>query len=316
MAERPALTLEEAQVPLRLEAVPVETDLSRAQRTLAGLGSDCPATKTLVDDGYLPPEALVAGSVHLLSSHYEIAGGIYAREQLTLLRPVRLDEQLVVSGSLASRFVKRKRLYRQVLSTTRDRDGHTVASSRTTSLGRFRPQGRRGAMNLDRGSAEPPPISPRPENHDHLPTLGSLSEGRSMTASPRLYTLSMMQAETGPDDRNPIHTDPAVARAAGLAKPIAGGPHVLSSLLELLHLELGGHALSHGAHLDVRWISPVEDGDAVTARVVVTGRSVTTLSLEGSASVGERLAMLARIEIPLHDPRSRQRAEISREVDA
>ena len=115
----------------------------------------------------------------------------------------------------------------------------------------------------------------------------------------------MMQAETGPDDRNPIHTDPAVAQAAGLDKPIAGGPHVLASVLELMHGEIGGQALSHGAHLDVRWISPVEDGDAVTARVVVGALTETHLELEATAAVGERVAMVATIEVPLSAPKNR-----------
>lgn len=303
MVERPALALEEAQIPLRLGAVPVETDLERARRTLAGLASDCPATAALVAEGYLPPEALVAGSVHLLSSHYDIAGGIYAREQLTLRRPVRLGEALTVDGSLAARFVKRGRLYRQVLATTRDDSGGVVAESRTTSLARYRSQpGDDTESSLDAGRAEAPGVGPAPANNRHLSalsTLSTLSPGLAWSAEPRTYTLEMMQAETGPDDRNPIHTDPEAARAAGLAKPIAGGPHVLASALELLHRELGPHSLSHGAHLDVRWTSPVEDGDVVMARAEVAELHGARLVVAAKAAVGERLAMVATIEIPL-----------------
>ena len=72
-----------------------------------------------------------------------------------------------------------------------------------------------------------------------------------------LVGLSLMAARDTDKPDNPIHSDPELARKAGLSKPIAGGSHVLAFALEVIMAEAGRYALLYGANFDIRWKTPV-----------------------------------------------------------
>lgn len=73
-----------------------------------------------------------------------------------------------------------------------------------------------------------------------------------------------------PEGEKNIHTDDAVARAAGLPAAIAAGVQFMSYIFEMLQQAYGAPSVT-GTVLDVRIRAPVFAGDTVTARGQVTG---------------------------------------------
>jgi acyl dehydratase len=73
-----------------------------------------------------------------------------------------------------------------------------------------------------------------------------------------------------PEDEKNIHTDDAVARAAGLPAAIAAGVQFMSYVFDMLQRSYGPSSVP-GTVLDVRIRAPVFAGDKVTARGKVTG---------------------------------------------
>jgi acyl dehydratase len=73
-----------------------------------------------------------------------------------------------------------------------------------------------------------------------------------------------------PEDEKNIHTDDAVARAAGLPAAIAAGVQFMSYVFDMLQRNYGPASVA-GTVLDVRIRAPVFAGDTVTARGKVTG---------------------------------------------
>lgn len=73
-----------------------------------------------------------------------------------------------------------------------------------------------------------------------------------------------------PEGEKNIHTDDAVARAAGLPAAIAAGVQFMSYIFEMLQQAYGAGSVT-GTALDVRIRAPVFAGDTVTARGQVTG---------------------------------------------
>src|SRR3990170_55524 len=73
-----------------------------------------------------------------------------------------------------------------------------------------------------------------------------------------------------PEGEKNIHTDDAVARAAGLPAAIAAGVQFMSYIFEMLQQAYGASSVI-GTVLDVRIRAPVFAGDTVTARGQVAG---------------------------------------------
>jgi len=267
--ERPRLDLATAVLPLGLPATRLDVDEALIGGWVAALGEAAVAGRELAARGLAPPQCVTGNTIFLAFSHYDLTGGIYAREQVTYRRPLRLGEVLWVSGEIAATYRRRGRRYRIMTSTTRDEEGEVVVESRSTGI-----ESIRSASDPVADEAPPPVPAPGP----YLPAgktnpcrrrLATLATGETLTGRPQTVTLEMMRAAAGREDRNPIHTDPEVARRHGLDAPIAGGPHVLASAQELLMRELGTECLLHGASFDVRWLQPVRAGDAVQPRAAV-----------------------------------------------
>jgi 3-hydroxybutyryl-CoA dehydratase len=67
-------------------------------------------------------------------------------------------------------------------------------------------------------------------------------------------------------DRNPLHTDPAFARAAGFDDVIAHGPIALQTVFAAVGRWLGADPVPAGVRIDVLFRGPVGIGDAITCR--------------------------------------------------
>ena len=73
-----------------------------------------------------------------------------------------------------------------------------------------------------------------------------------------------------PEGEQNIHTNDAVARAAGLPAAIAAGVQFMSYVFEMLQQAYGPQSVT-GTVLDVRIRAPVFASDTITARGQVTG---------------------------------------------
>jgi acyl dehydratase len=83
---------------------------------------------------------------------------------------------------------------------------------------------------------------------------------------------------------NPIHYDPAFAKAAGLPAPIATG--VMSSALmsEMLTRAFGIEWIRSGS-IDVKFIRPIYAGDTLTTRGRVTSKNETSTGVRIALSI-------------------------------
>ncbi|KAA0240737.1 hypothetical protein EDM76_01650 [bacterium] len=286
-------------LPLDLAAVPLPITSASGERWSKGLGDRCPAVRELLSRGVAPPFAVTGCTIFLVSSHFDITGGVYWREQVTYHRPVRLGETLSIGGRVEQVYVHDGRRYQVMTSRTLGEDGTRVATSRSTGLGKYRrdegiEESAGGELPYEAG-----PDFPASRGNPLLASLRELRPGAAFESEPQVVTLQMMRDWSAGDERNPIHTDPEVARKAGWAAPIAGGPHVLAFLQEMLMERLGAEALSHGSHFDVRWVSPVQDGGTVVTRAAVTAADTRSVTLELKIECDGRTAMVGAATIPL-----------------
>lgn len=65
-----------------------------------------------------------------------------------------------------------------------------------------------------------------------------------------------------------VHSDPAVAKTVGMARPIASGQNQLAFLHEMMTMHFADGWVQ-GGRISVRWIKPLYLGDVVTPRAEV-----------------------------------------------
>ena len=118
-----------------------------------------------------------------------------------------------------------------------------------------------------------------------------------------------------PEGEKNIHTDDAIARAAGLPAAIAAGVQFMSYIFEMLRQAYGPDSVA-GTVLDVRIRAPVFAGDMITSRGRVTGvvgnRALLDVSCENQR--GEQV-IGGTAEVPLVEERPEPRPRDSRRED-
>ena len=117
---------------------------------------------------------------------------------------------------------------------------------------------------------------------DELPTVVKVMSQEKMDSFESFYGSAV--SEESVDDRPVnIHTDAAMAEAAGLSSQIASGQMSFSYIHEML-ARFFGDAFIRGGSLKVSFISPTYAGDVVTARGVVQEKTqqgnATQLTIE------------------------------------
>jgi hypothetical protein len=132
-----------------------------------------------------------------------------------------------------------------------------------------------------------------------LDVLRARSVGERIEGEPVEMSIERLRDRDGPEPANPIHSDPEAARRAGLDVPIAGGAHVLAFVQEIVLQAWGLDALSHGAHIDVRWISPVRAGSRIVPSVQVTDTGAALLELAFEVRCDGAPACVGQIAIPV-----------------
>jgi hypothetical protein len=282
-----------------------------------GMGKWGEETRALAAEGWIPPDMMTGLTLFLLSNQPRdpqikqvipgggggVAGGVWVRERFTIHRPLRREEIFNVSGDSIGRHVHKGRRYGTTRSVTMNSQGQRAASNLTTGLLAYKVE--KGLVDRLEG-CNPDEIEPfgpdwdLAENNPHRQTLRSLKQGDTFGGHEVVIGISLMQARDTDKPDNPIHSDPELAKKAGLAKPIAGGSHVLSFPLENIMQAVGRYALLHGAAFDVRWRAPVYADVAIRPHVMVAAVSPDRVrfSMEAMLDTGVS-AMVGEVTVPL-----------------
>ena len=284
----------------------------------AGMGEWGDATRALAASGVVPPDMLTGMTLSLLSSQPRdpdkrrdmpgggggVAGGVWVRERFTVHRPLARDDAFTVSGESLGRHVHKSRRYGTTASRTVNAAGERVATNLTTGLLAYRVQA--DLADSVEGAHPDSVAAPEPDwsaaaANPSVTALRALEEGSRLGGNEVVLALELMQARDTKKPDNPIHSDPELARKAGLSRPIAGGSHVLAFALEGIMRSVGGAALLHGACFDVRWKAPVlADASIVPwATVVEATRDRVTFDLAVRPVDGGATAMSGRVTVPL-----------------
>ena len=289
--------------------VPEELSICAAD----GMGEWGDPAREVIAAGFVPPDVLTGMTLHLLASQPRqpsaagekrkgaIEGGVWVREQVTYHAPMRLREEIEISGASVQRFSRRGRRYGVNTSETRGADGRLLVSSCTTGLLRYRKEpGLEDRVYGESAEVAGADVS-RASDNPSLDRIRCVEAGDVIEGGEALVTLEMMRTRDAHRDDNPIHTDPAVAEREGLAAPIAGGSHVLAFLQAALMAEWGPQSLLHGAHFDVQWKGQTYAGTRIRPRATVAATG-ERLELELAIEGEERTALTGCALIPLGAP--------------
>lgn len=302
---------------------------ARIDGAAMGMGEHGQATRSVVDAGFVQPDLITGMTLFLLSRQPRrerpaaedssdpseersqrqkaspIAGGVWVREQFTIHRPLERSDVFEVTGEATGRYIRKGRRYGTTRALCHDSAGRLVASNLTTGLLSYKAD----PGNTDGVEGLPLEETPAPTTDElaaaanpHLAGLRAAIVGQRFGGHEMVITLAMMAARDTAQPDNPIHSDPEAAKQAGLAKPIAGGSHVLAFAIEPLLHAWGAEALSHGAKFDVRWKAPTEAEATIVPTTEV--REVTAVQVLVDLNVslaGGPVAMVGTVAIPLVD---------------
>ncbi len=309
--------------PQSLQPVTGPMRAAKIDGAARGMGDHGPATRSMVDAGLVPPDLICGLTLFLLANQPRpsrppgtageqrkgaagVSGGVWVRERFTVHRPMSTAEAFVVDGEAVGRHVRKGRRYGTTVSRTVDAAGRAVAANVTTGLLSYRPEpGLADAVEgqpADAVEVRGPDREAAAAN-PHLDRLGAVAPGDTFGGDELVVSLAMMAARDTDNPDNPIHSDIEEARRAGLAKPIAGGSHVLSFAIEPLLAAFGPESLSHGAAFDVRWKAPTEADDAIvpTAVVASVDDGLLVVDLEVALASGP-VAMTGTVTVPVPTP--------------
>lgn len=280
-----------------------------------GMGDYGDATRALVAEGVIQPDLITGMTLMLLARQPRrprpdgvrkasgVAGKVWVRERFTIHRPVGRNDAFVVTGESTGTYVKKGRSYSTTSSRSVTSDGLPLATNLTTGLFSYRADP--SLADSEQGLPIDDTPSPEPDrdaaiNNPHVDQMRSVQVGDVFGGEPVLVSLAMMAARDTDNPDNPIHSSAEEAKKAGLARPIAGGSHVLSFPLEAVMRSLGTHSLLHGAYFDVRWKAPTEDGVHIVPTATVSESSDQAVALDLQVDlVDGPTAMVGRLTIPL-----------------
>jgi hypothetical protein len=301
-------TLHAAQGPMR------EDKLDGAAEGMGDWGAQ---TRALAADGFIPPDMMTGLTLFLLSSQPResqddkrmpgggggVAGGVWVRERYTIHCPLRRDEVFSVQGESMGRHVHKERRYGTTSSQTHNAANLLAATNLTTGLLQYKAE--QGLADAVEGISPDDIAPPAPDwtaarDNPCRDELVELGVGEVLGGYPVCVGLGLMEARDTKNPDNPIHSDPELARKAGLARPIAGGSHVLAFALEPIMQRVGRFALLHGANFDIRWKAPVHADVTILPRAQVVQADEKQVVFEVDAQLENgAVAMTGRVTVPL-----------------
>lgn len=301
--------------PLVAAQGPIRTD--KLDGAAEGMGEWGAETRALAAEGVVPPDMMTGLTLFLLSSQPRdparrqeipgggggVAGGVWVHEQFTIHRPLGREEPFTVRGESVGRYVRKGRRYGITRSETFNAAGELAGTNLTTGLLQYRVQ--EGLADSVEGLSPDDVPAPVPDwstasGNPCRERLAALRAGQTFDGAPVLVGLDLMEARDTKRPDNPIHSDPELARKAGLARPIAGGSHVLAFALEVLMGAAGRHALLHGACFDIRWKAPVYADTVIHPQARVSEVHDDRVVFEVGATLeAGAAAMVGQVVVPL-----------------
>lgn len=307
----------DARWPRLLEPVRGPFPELKIAGVIEGTGGYAPTFRALLEAGTLSPDMMTQLTLFLVARQPRrprpegaaaakgapgVAGKVWARERVTYHRPIAIDDAFTIEGGDTGRHVRRHRRYGTTVATTHDASGRLAASNVTTGLLSYKPDpsledGVEGE-SPDAMTVQGPDWKTAAEN-PHLASLATAEVGEVLGDAPMTMSLAMMAARDTDNPDNPIHSDPELARKAGLRKPIAGGSHVHMFALEAIAARFGSASLLWGAHVDTRWKAPVECDVEMTPRATITAVEPDRVALEFDVRLADdRVACAGTVTIP------------------
>lgn len=232
-----------------------------------------------------------------------VAGGVWVRERHTIVQPLDRDDAFSVIGESVGRHVHKGRRYGTNRSETRNAAGELVARNLTTGLLAYKVEDGLADMlegeNPDLIEAPGPDWTHASEN-PHQGALRALNQGQALSMGDVFVSLKMMEVRDTKKPDNPIHSDPELARKAGLEKPLAGGSHVLAFPMELIMSHCGPMSLLYGAAVDARWKVPVYADTLVHPKATVRDVRDDLVVFDVEVVLdGGAVAMVGTVQVPL-----------------
>ena len=280
-----------------------------------GMGEWGEELRGLAADGIVQPDMMTALTLFLLGNQPRdpnqtipgagggVAGGVWVRERYTIHRPLQREEVFTIEGASVGRHVHKGRRYGTTTSRTRNAAGELAGTNLTTGLLAYKVE--EGLADTLEGQDPNEIEAAGPDwsvaaNNPCLDKLAALREGDAFGGYAVTLGLALMEARDTKNPDNPIHSDPELARKAGLKKPIAGGSHVLSFALEVIMQAVGRQSLLHGAAFDIRWKAPVFADLVIRPHARVAQAAADRVSFDVDAILESgATAMTGRVTIPL-----------------
>lgn len=281
-----------------------------------GMGQWGEQTREIAAEGWIPPDMMTGLTLYILGNQPRdpakqkipgasggVAGGVWVRERFTIHRPLRRDEVFTVTGEAVGRHVHKGRRYGTNISRTLNAAGELAGSNLTTGLLAYKVE--EGLDDNVEGQSPDAIEAAGPDwsvaaSNPCLDVLRNLAVGDTFGGYDVLVGLDLMEARDTKKPDNPIHSDPELARKAGLKRPIAGGSHVLAFPLEVIMQAVGREALFHGAAFDIRWKTPVYADLTMQphATVVVADKDRVVFDIDAQLEDGA-MAMVGQVTIPI-----------------
>ena len=316
MTESPATTFPKPLVPITGPFLPAK--IAGAGVGMGGYGE---ATRALIAAGTLQPDLICGMTLALLAKQPRrpkpaesggaapkrrasgVAGRVWVRERFTIHQPIASDDAWQVNGESTGTYVRKGRSYSTTRSMSRTSDGRLFATNLTTGLFSYRADP--SLVDSVQGLPIEETPAPTPDHgaasaNPHVDAIRSLRVGDTLGGLDVAMTLDMMAARDTDNPDNPIHSSAEEAQKAGLARPIAGGSHVLSFALEAVMYACGAESLLHGANFDVRWKAPTEDGTVIRPTATVTSVEADSVAMDLQVDlVDGPTALVGRLVIPV-----------------
>jgi acyl dehydratase len=279
-----------------------------------GMGTYGDATRVLVANNTLQPDLICGMTLALLARQPRrpkpsgqrkasgVAGRVWVRERFTMHRPIAADDAWQVTGESTGTYVRKGRSYSTTRSTSTTSNGELFSTNLTTGLFSYRADP--SLVDSVQGLAIEDTPTPEPDHgaarsNPHIEAIRSVSVGDVLGGVEVPMTLAMMAARDTDNPDNPIHSSAEEAKKAGLARPIAGGSHVLAFALEAVMRAFGPEALLHGANVDVRWKAPTEDDTVICPTATVTHVAADHVAFDLQVDlVGGPTALVGQLVIP------------------
>jgi acyl dehydratase len=223
------------------------------------------------------PTLLCREARDVIATHYDIASGgagMHAKHALEIHGCPRLDETYRVTGRHVEKFLKREKQYIVLESEVHDAAGALLLRQRSTHIRALQPGVAKAAV----------PVAAR---------AAAATPGATLRPVARRFSQEQLTVFAGTGWAN-IHTDPAIAHAAGLRGTVASGLQTMAAVSSVLHAAFG-RGWREGGRLDVAFTAPcfvdepIEAGAAVTERGAEDGRGFATLDVWCDTASGVRV---------------------------